>query len=266
MKQERDISEGEERGGGEETLLEESSLAEEGLERLQERLGYRFGDRARLERALTHPSYANERRTRRKHNQRMEFLGDAVLGMLIASYLYEQEEFEDEGVLTHHLSSIVREESLANAARKLGLGEALLLGRGEDGQGGRERDSILCDAYEALVAAIFLDGGYARVREVVLGLHEEDFERVQLPRKPKEPNYKGQLQKKVQAMHNVQPHYEIVDAHGPEHDKMFVAVATMKGEVLGRGEGRSKKHAEQSAARDACERLAAAEKSEREKS
>lgn len=261
MKQERDASP-EEEERREETLLEESSLSEDGLEKLQERLGYRFRDRRKLERALTHPSYANERRTRRKHNQRMEFLGDAVLGMLIASYLYEQEEFEDEGVLTHHLSSIVREESLARAARGLDLGAALLLGRGEDGQGGRDRDSILCDAYEALVAAVFLDGGYERVREVVLALHEEDFERVQRPRKPKAPNYKGQLQKVVQAMHNVQPHYEIVEAYGPEHDKMFVAVATMKGEVLGKGEGRSKKHAEQSAARDACSRLNVEEKRE----
>jgi len=124
------------------------------LDLLEQRLGYRFKDRRILERAMTHPSYANERRSRGKHNQRLEFLGDSVIGMIISSYLYEEKEFEDEGALTFNLSSMVCEPALANKARQLELGTFLRLGKGEDGQGGRERDSILCDAYEAMVAAI----------------------------------------------------------------------------------------------------------------
>ncbi len=235
-------------------LGDELSLPFQGLDLLEARLGYVFTQRHVLERALTHPSYANERRSKRKHNQRLEFLGDSVLGMIIATRLYRQEEFEDEGMLTRNLSSLVCEEALANKARELDLGEFLKLGKGEIGQGGRDRDSILCDAYEALLAAIFLDGGYEEVRRVVLALHEREFAVMSRPKK-QPPNYKGTLQREVQAAHNIQPHYEIVGTHGPEHDKIFVAQASVNGEVVGKGEGRSKKQAEQEAARDACERL-----------
>ncbi len=222
------------------------------LDLLEQRLGYRFKDRRILERAMTHPSYANERRSRGKHNQRLEFLGDSVIGMIISSYLYEEKEFEDEGALTFNLSSMVCEPALANKARQLELGTFLRLGKGEDGQGGRERDSILCDAYEAMVAAIFVDGGYEVVRDVIANLHEKELGMIRKP-KADSPNHKGQLQKVVQAKYNTQPHYKIVNAYGPEHDKIFVAEASLNGEIIGHGEGRSKKLAEQKAAENAYE-------------
>lgn len=218
---------------------------------LEERIGYEFEDREYLERALTHPSYANERRGKRKHNQRMEFLGDAVLGMIVAAQLYQREEFVDEGMLTRNLSALVCERALAAKARELDLGSFLRLGKGEDGQGGRRRDSILCDAYEAIIAAVYVDGGYAAVEQVVLELHGRDFGDIQRPR-PRTPNYKGQLQSAVQARYNVQPTYHIIREHGPEHRKVFVAEVRVMGERMGEGEGRSKKQAEQAAARQAC--------------
>lgn len=233
-------------------LGDEQSMPFHGLDLLEARLGYVFTRRDILERALTHPSYANERRTRRKHNQRMEFLGDSVLGMIIASRLYREDEFEDEGMLTRNLSTLVCEEALANKAREFDLGSFLQLGKGEEGQGGRDRDSILCDAFEAVLAAIFLDGGYEKVRSVVLAMHEREFTVMSKP-KAQAPNFKGQLQRVVQAAYNVQPHYEIVRAYGEEHDKMFVAQVNVKGELKGEGEGRSKKQAEQNAAQDAYE-------------
>jgi len=232
-------------------LGEEFSVPFPDLTILEERIGYSFREREFLERALTHPSYANERRGKRRHNQRMEFLGDSVLGMIVASKLYQREDFEDEGVLTRNLSSMVCERALAAKARELGLGIFLRLGKGEDGQGGRNRDSILCDAYEALIAAIYIDGGYDEVRRVVIELHAHDFDTVSRPI-PRSPNHKGQLQSIVQAKYNIQPTYHIVREYGPEHRKIFVSEVRVMGEVMGQGEGRSKKAAEQEAAAKAC--------------
>ena len=237
-------------------LGEELSLSEVGdevslpfpdLSLLESRCGYSFKDRELLERALTHPSYSNERRRKRKHNQRLEFLGDAVLGMITAAVLYEREEFEDEGMLTRSLSSLVCESALARKARELELGSFLKLGKGEDSQGGRDRDSILCDAYEALLASIFVDGGFEAAHKVVMKLHRADFDRLERPNPP-QPNFKGQLQSIIQAQFNVQPTYHIIYEHGPEHRKVFVAEVRVLSERLGQGEGKSKKHAEQAAA------------------
>lgn len=235
-------------------LGDELSVPFPDLSMLQERLGYTFENRELLERALTHPSYANERRGQRKHNQRLEFLGDAVIGLLVATQLYARERFEDEGVLTRNLSSLVCEPALARKARELGLGHFLRLGKGEDSQGGRERDSILCDAYEALLAAIYTDGGFDAARRVVARLHEREFDAADRP-KPRVPNHKGRLQSMAQARFGVQPTYHIVREHGPEHGKMFVAQVHVMGESLGEGEGRSKKQAEQLAAQAACAAL-----------
>lgn len=240
-------------------LGDEISLAEMGdeislpfpdLNLLESRCGYTFKDRELLERALTHPSYSNERRRKRKHNQRLEFLGDAVLGLITASVLYERDEFEDEGVLTRSLSSLVCESALARKARELELGYFLKLGKGEDSQGGRDRDSILCDAYEALLASIYVDGGFDAARHVVLKLHRKDFDLLERPNPPT-PNFKGQLQSLIQAKYNVQPSYHIIHEHGPEHRKIFVAEVRVHAERLGHGEGKSKKQAEQAAAEEA---------------
>ncbi|MEM1347821.1 MAG: ribonuclease III [Myxococcota bacterium] len=221
------------------------------MRRLERRIGYTFVDRELLERAMTHPSYANERRGKQRHNQRMEFLGDAVLGLITATQLYMREEFEDEGMLTRSLSALVCERALAAKAREINLGDYLRLGKGEQGQGGRERDSILCDAYEALMAAVYVDGGFSAARDVVLRLHEQELRSVERPQ-PRSPNFKGQLQGLIQAKYNVQPTYHIVQEYGPEHCKMFVAEVRVMGERMGQGEGRSKKQAEQNAAQEAC--------------
>lgn len=232
-------------------LGDEISVPFPDLSILEERLDYEFEQREYLERALTHPSYANERRGARKHNQRMEFLGDAVVGMIIATQLYHREEFSDEGKLTRNLSALVCERALAVRARELDLGSFLRLGKGEDGQGGRHRDSILCDAYEALIAAVYVDGGFGAVRRVVLRLHAQDLKTIRRPQ-PTMPNHKGTLQSLVQAKYNIQPTYHIVRERGPEHRKIFVAEVRVMGERMGEGEGRSKKQAEQVAAQKAC--------------
>lgn len=231
-------------------LGDEISLPFPDLSVLEVKCGYVFKNREFLERALTHPSYSNERRRKRKHNQRLEFLGDAVLGLITASALYEREEFEDEGMLTRSLSALVCEQALAKKARELELGYFIKLGKGEDSQGGRDRDSILCDAYEALLAAIFVDGGYDAARRVVLKLHAKDFSTIEKP-KPPSPNFKGQLQSLVQSRYNIQPSYHIVQEQGPEHNKIFVSEVRVMGECMGQGKGRSKKSAEQEAAAQA---------------
>lgn len=233
-------------------LGDEISLPFPDLSLLESRCGYTFKNREYLERALTHPSYSNERRRKRKHNQRLEFLGDAVLGLLTASVLYDRDEFEDEGVLTRSLSALVCESALAKKARELELGYFLKLGKGEDSQGGRDRDSILCDAYEALLASIYVDGGFEAAKRVVLKLHRRDFDTLEQPNPPT-PNFKGQLQSLIQAKYNVQPTYHIVYEQGPEHRKVFVAEVRVFEERLGQGEGRSKKQAEQAAAQEALE-------------
>ena len=244
-------------------LGEEISLAELGdeislpfpeLDVLERKCGYVFKDRAWLKRALTHPSYANERKGHQRSNQRMEFLGDAVVGLVTARALFERDELGDEGVLTRNLSALVCERALAQKARELELGYFIKLGKGEDGQGGRDRPGILCDAYEALMAAIFMDGGYEAVREVINRLHGEEFAHIRKP-PPTTPNHKGQLQTLTQALYGVQPTYSIVDSQGPEHSKDFVALVFVRGERVAQGTGRSKKAAQQDAARRAFELL-----------
>ncbi len=236
-------------------LGDEVSLPFPDLNALEARIGHTFNNRELLERALTHPSYSNERRRKRKHNQRLEFLGDAVLGLVTATCLYAREEFEDEGMLTRSLSALVCEEALARKARELDLGLFLKLGKGEDSQGGRDRDSILCDAYEALLAAVFIDGGYEAGRAMVMRLHARELAHIERPR-ANVPNYKGQLQSVVQARYNTQPTYHILQEQGPEHSKLFVAEVRIMGEAMGQGTGRSKKAAEQAAAEQAFLMLA----------
>ena len=237
-------------------LAENTSFPVEEMDLLEERIGYAFEDRELLKRALTHPSYANERRSKaaRQQNQRLEFLGDSVLGMVVATELFNRESSCDEGSLTRYLSGLVCEPALATKARQLGLGVFIRLGKGEESQGGRDRDSILCDCYEALLAAVYLDGGFEVIQAMVARLHQRELE--SLTRfHPKKPNHKGRLQKIVQARYGVQPSYQIVDKHGPEHGRVFVAQVRIHREVVGQGEGRAKKVAEQEAAKDALGRL-----------
>lgn len=219
------------------------------VKELQNKIGYVFRDEKLLENALTHSSYANERgKTRVWSNERLEFLGDSVLGFVSAEYLFEKYPTKPEGEMTRIRAELVCEHSLAATAETLGLGDVLLLGKGEEQNGGRERKSILADAVEALLAAIYLDGGMEQAKRFV-----KDFI---LAEKPTElTDYKTALQEIVQGAGEAAPQYKIIDEFGPDHAKTFVARVEIKGAPAGEGSGRTKKEAEQSAARDAMEKM-----------
>lgn len=219
------------------------------VKELQNRIGYVFRDEKLMATALTHSSYANERgKSRIYSNERLEFLGDSVLGFVTAEYLFEKYPSRPEGEMTRIRAELVCEQSLAATAEALELGAVLLLGKGEEQNGGRSRRSILADAVEALLAAIYLDGGIEPARAFVL-------DRI-LAEKPTElTDYKTALQERVQAAGGVSPQYKIIDEYGPDHAKTFVARVEIGGEPAGEGSGRTKKEAEQSAARTAMESM-----------
>lgn len=213
---------------------------------LQIRLGYQFQDLALLCLALTHPSVAHEQGTPVAHNQRLEFLGDAVLQLVLTRELYEKFPKHDEGSLTKARAKLVNRRALGEHGRMVGLGEHLILSRGEELHGGRERASALADAFEALVGAIFLDGGYAVAREFIL----REFQRAfgELDRLPVLDNPKGELQELLQARSSEAPQYQVASATGPDHDRVFECVVRHAGAELARGTGKSKKAAESAAA------------------
>jgi ribonuclease-3 len=219
------------------------------VKELQNRIGYVFRDEKLMENALTHSSYANERgKSRAFSNERLEFLGDSVLGFVTAEYLFEKYPSRPEGEMTRIRAELVCEHSLAATAEALELGSVLLLGKGEEQSGGRTRKSILADAVEALLAAIYIDGGMEPARAFVLD-HI-------LAEKPTElTDYKTALQERVQSTGGVSPQYKIIDEFGPDHAKTFVARVEIEGRPAGEGSGRTKKEAEQSAARAAMERM-----------
>ena len=219
---------------------------------LETALGYRFHNISLLENALTHSSYANERwHNSLLSNERLEFLGDSVLGMLVADYLYATFPDRPEGELTRMRADMVCEGTLAAVATKIGIGEHLLLGHGEERFGGRTRNSILADAMESVIAAAFLDGGLAAAKRIV-----ETFILVEVPvKKMHNVDYKTQLQELVQQKKNQVIAYTLVGESGPDHDKKFRVDVNLNGNVVGSGSGSSKKRAEQDAARAALERL-----------
>jgi len=219
------------------------------MKKLEEKIGYTFQDLSLLENALNHSSYANENRDRGvKSNERLEFLGDSVLGLTAAEHLYREFPEEQEGNLTKQRAALVREESLYLTARELGLGDYLHLGHGELLGGGRERPSILADAVEAVIAAIYLDGGFAPAREFI--------ERHILCHEAAAPtgDYKTLLQEKVQRRGRAELHYVLTGTRGPDHRKEFFVDVLLNGEVLGSGRGTSKKEAEQNAAQMALKK------------
>jgi ribonuclease-3 len=220
---------------------------------LQDKLGYQFDDVSYLKRALTHRSYLTEHDGVDHDNQRLEFLGDAVLGMVVAETLFRRDREVDEGVLSKRQSQLVRGSALADMARELDLGAYLKLGKGEAMTGGRDRESLLADAYEALLAAIYLDGGLAPVKAVIEALHGPELKNVLEGRSPSD--FKSRLQEWTQKEYGIQPDYVIVAESGPAHDKEFVSRVDIGGREMGRGEGRSKQRAEQRAAAEALERL-----------
>lgn len=218
---------------------------------LEEVLGYRFENPELLEQALTHSSYANEKLGGALEcNERLEFLGDAVLGMVVADHLYREHPDLPEGDLTRLRSSMVCEEALAQVARDWALGNHIHLGHGETMNGGQERASILADAVEAVLAAIYLDSGIAQARRTIRAFI---LSREVLTGKTRD--HKTALQEFVQKESGHVLCYELVSAQGPDHQKTFTMAVLLDGEEIGTGEGHSKKEAEQEAAKVALEAL-----------
>lgn len=213
---------------------------------LQEAIGYTFRDEALLRLALTHPSIAHEAPVNTPHNQRLEFLGDAVLGLVLTHELYEKFPGFGEGPLTKARAQMVNRRTLADTSRRLGLGAHLILSHGEETSGGRERPSALADAFEALLGAIFLDGGYATAREFILRCFRDAFG--ELNEIPNLDNPKGELQEWLQSKSSDAPRYEMTLATGPDHNRVFECAVFHQGAELGRGSGKSKKEAESRAA------------------
>jgi ribonuclease-3 len=213
---------------------------------LQNRLGYVFRQPALLELALTHPSVAHELGAPVLTNQRLEFLGDAVLQLVLTRELYERFPSFGEGPLTKARAKLVNRRTLAEHARQLGLGKNLILSRGEELSGGRDRVSALADAFEALLGAIFLDGDFAAARDVIL----REFQGALggLAAIPMLENPKGELQEMLQAVSAEAPRYHVVSATGPDHDRVFECTVRHEGAELARGQGKSKKAAESEAA------------------
>jgi len=216
---------------------------------LEQRIGYKFRNPLLLAEALTHPSLGHETQRRHFDNQRLEFLGDAILQLVITEHLYSSFAREAEGQLTKLRSRLVSREALKQHAAALDLGRYLMLGRGEEASGGRARDSTLADAFEALVGAIYLDSDLATVRHIVLTAMGPEL--AQLAQDPVDVNPKGHLQELLQAISPRSPVYELISQSGPEHEKTFVVRVVWEGMALGQGTGRSKKHAETAAAVEA---------------
>ena len=219
---------------------------------LEAAIGYRFKNISLLQNALTHSSYANERwHNSLLSNERLEFLGDAILGMTVAKYLYQTFPDRPEGELTRMRADMVCEQTLAKVATKIELGRHLLLGNGEELGGGRNRNSILADAVESVIAASFLDGGMEAAQQFI-----DRFILVEVPvQKLRNADYKTALQELVQQRKNQVLSYVLTGESGPDHDKKFDVEVRLNGNVVGTGTGSSKKRAEQDAARCALEML-----------
>ena len=221
------------------------------MKTLEDRLGYQFKNRALLENALTHSSYANEHReSGLTSNERLEFLGDSVLGMVVADHLFREHPDMPEGELTRTRAALVCEGSLVEVAKALELGKYLRLGKGEDAGGGRERPSIMADATEAVLAALYLDGGIAQARRAIRALILGNEEEMSASR-----DYKTALQELVQRESGRTLHYRLAGESGPDHAKRFSVEVELDGVTVGAGEGRTKKAAEQNAAKAAIDAL-----------
>jgi ribonuclease-3 len=220
---------------------------------LQDRLGYVFRDTALLQLALTHPSVAHEQGSPVQTNQRLEFLGDAVLQLVLTRELYEKFPGFGEGPLTKARAKLVNRRTLAERARHLGLGQHLILSRGEELHGGRERLSALADTYEALLGALLLDGGFGAASDFILRQFQAAFGGLLVI--PILENPKGELQELLQAISPEAPEYQVVSASGPDHDRVFECTVHHAGAELARGQGKSKKAAESEAAMAALAKL-----------
>ncbi len=224
------------------------------LAALQQTLGISFNDISLLEQALVHSSYINENPGfAPTSNERLEFLGDAVLGLIVAEKLYQDLPHLTEGEMTKLRAALVRRDTLARMARGIGLGDYLYLGKGEEASGGRHKPANLAAALEAVIAAVFLDRGSSIARDFILRLLDTELQRV--VSQGTEVDYKSELQELTQAREQQTPTYHVLEATGPDHDKRFTVEVKLGDAVLGSGSGKSKKAAESEAARSALERL-----------
>ena len=225
------------------------------LAALQKTLGISFNDPSLLEQALVHTSYVNENPGTATSNERLEFLGDAVLGCIIAKELYQRLPQSSEGEMTELRSSLVRGDALSRMAKAISLGNYLYLGKGEEVSGGRRKPANLAGAMESVIAAIFLDQGSSVVRAFILRLVDKELKKALS--QGIEPDYKSQLQELIQARHQLTPTYQVIEAMGPDHDRKFTVEVKLGDAVLGIGSGKSKKLAEEEAARSALAQLPA---------
>lgn len=220
------------------------------MHNLEEKLGYKFKNRELLLTALTHSSYANERRC--QSYERLEFMGDSILGYVTAEFLYRHEPMLPEGRMTKLRAELVCEVSLHKVAQELGLGKYLRLGRGEENSGGRERVSILADIIEAIIAAMYIDGGMDEARRFIM---ERVLRDAEISDTHRNADYKTELQELVQQKADSHISYALVSESGPDHNKSFTFSVTVNGEKIGEGTGRTKKEAEQMAAMEALKEL-----------
>lgn len=227
-------------------MISQGAGEELDLHGLEAVLDYQFNNLSLLELAVTHPSVTQEDDCFKQHNQRLEFLGDAVLQLIVTHDLFEKFGNADEGPLTKARARLVNRRSLANQARKLGLGAYLRISRGEEMSGGRERQSALGDAFEALIGAVYLDSNFDSAGKLVRRLLQTELGEIELI--PSLENPKGELQELLQSQHSTPPQYQLESVSGPDHDRRFVCAVYHNGAELGRGSGKSKKEAEGQAA------------------
>lgn len=224
------------------------------IENLEERIEYAFKDRSLLVRALTHSSYANECRFEQGDNEQLEFLGDTIIGFAVSEYLLLNHPDFSEGQLSKLRAQLVSSSSLFRSASALQLGRFLRLGKGEEKNGGRNKQAVLVDATEALAAALYLDGGMEAARGFVLRQLEEELGDIRSGRFVSS-NYKSSLQEKLQSLREEAPVYSVIDESGPDHRRKFCVRLTIGGEPAAQGQGETKKSAEQDAARQALEKV-----------
>jgi ribonuclease-3 len=229
-----------------------SSFTSSEIDLLEERLGYRFEDKSIILEAMTHRSYAHEKKNK-QHYERLEFLGDAVLQLIVTEYLLDRYKDYDEGLLSKLRGYFVSEGFLSKIATELKLGEHILLGKGEKASGGKYKESLLCDIFESVVAAIYLDGGYQEARDIIITYFgskiDEDISNSSFV------DAKSELQKISQRRFGSLPEYTVLEEKGPEHDKIFVVRVDVEELVSEKGIGKTKKSAEKDAAKNALKKL-----------
>jgi len=225
------------------------------IKELERRLKYKFRKKTLLNQALSHRSYIRESRGREifQANEELEFLGDAVLGLIVSEYFYQHYPHSGEGNLSRLRANIVNRDVLYPKALELNLGKFLLISRSEEKSGGRRRAGLLADGLEALIGAVYLDGGWQKARRFILNHFREELEKAGEPQYFRD--YKSLLQEFIQRKHKTIPHYKVVSTEGPDHKKVFSVSVQLKGEIYGRGKGLSKKEAEQEAAKSALKNL-----------